>query len=293
MNELSHLKTEPDIIDLYQGVYRDAKMRILVIGNGESREWYKPCHQMMDNDVVTWGCNAIYRDGQIDNLVAVDYGMQQEIYSSGYPLTHTCWFADWNVLPYQAAEGMLFGMGDVPADWIHQSKHKTDNCVIQGKDPITLEEKIKEIKKKFPNLDHDDLKLKLEKDVGIWITWVREHDMVLPVVEPRGWSAGNTALSLACAQAGSGLPIEVYMLGYDLSSYDKNLNNIYKGTDNYLPASAKGFNPINWMTQMEKVFDKYRDIEFYWVDRQFDEKLQYNNVKDLTKTELCDILHIL
>jgi hypothetical protein len=289
---LQQPQTAPNFVELQQGVYRDAKMRILVIGNGESREWFKPCHQMIDDDVVTWGCNALYRDGKVDNLVAVDYGMQQEIYSSGYPLAHTCWFADWNVLPSQAAEMMLMTT-DVPQDFIHQNRPHTEHCVIQGKDPITLQEKIDEIKKKFPNLRHDDLKMKLEKDVGIWITWVREHDMILPVEEPKGWSAGNTALSLACSQAGSGIPIEVYILGYDLSSYDKDLNNIYKGTDNYLPATAKGFNPINWMTQMEKVFDKYKVIDFYWVDRQFDEKIQFNNVKDLTKTELCDILHII
>ena len=51
--------------------------KALVIGNGESRSWYKPCHQqIMDNDTVTWGCNAIYRDGAVDNLVAIDYGIQ-------------------------------------------------------------------------------------------------------------------------------------------------------------------------------------------------------------------------
>ena len=36
----------------------------------------------MTVDAVTWGCNAIYRDVMVDNLVAVDYGMQQEIYES-------------------------------------------------------------------------------------------------------------------------------------------------------------------------------------------------------------------
>ena len=58
-------------------------MKALVIGNGESRSWFKPCHQtIMDKNVVTWGCNAIYRDGPncVHNLVAMDYAMQQEIY---------------------------------------------------------------------------------------------------------------------------------------------------------------------------------------------------------------------
>ena len=65
----------------------------LVIGNGESRSWYSPCHQtIMKDGVDTWGCNAIYRDGKVDNLVATDAGMQQEIYKSGYVFNNTCWF---------------------------------------------------------------------------------------------------------------------------------------------------------------------------------------------------------
>ena len=37
----------------------------------------------------------------------------------------------------------------------------------------------------------------------------------------------------------------------------------------------------------------FSDKQFYWVDRQFDEKLYFDNVRDLTKTELCDTLNIL
>ena len=59
----------------------------LVIGNGESRSWFNPCKQSIgDEHIITWGCNAIYRDGAVHNLVAVDYAMQQEIYDSGYCL---------------------------------------------------------------------------------------------------------------------------------------------------------------------------------------------------------------
>ena len=85
----------------------------------------------------------------------------------------------------------------------------------------------------------------------------------------------------------------MFILGYDLSSYDEKLNNLYKGTDNYLSADARGFNPVNSMNQMATVFKEFSDKQFYWVDRQFDEKLFFDNVRDLTKDELCDILHIL
>ena len=88
------------------------RKRVFVIGNGESRSWFKP-NQTMSNDVMTWGCNAIYRDGAVHNLVAVDYGMQQEIYDSGYCLDNpeygdikNCHFANWSVVPSEAADMM-------------------------------------------------------------------------------------------------------------------------------------------------------------------------------------------
>ena len=72
-------------------------MTAVVIGNGESRRWMndmivydwfidvpidikkKSMWSGIKEEVITWGCNAVYRDFYTDNLVAVDYGMQQEI----------------------------------------------------------------------------------------------------------------------------------------------------------------------------------------------------------------------
>ena len=88
-------------------------MRALVIGNGESRAWFRSPRWVAMDDVVTWGCNAIYRDGPhyVDNLVAMDYAMQQEIYDSGwcnedldYLGVHNAYFANWNVVPSDVAE---------------------------------------------------------------------------------------------------------------------------------------------------------------------------------------------
>ena len=94
--------------------------KALVIGNGESRSWFKPCHQEqsgvfpLDSNIITWGCNAIYRDGYVHNLVAVDYAMQQEIYDSGYCLDDPEYgdmknihFASWSIVPAEAAEWMF------------------------------------------------------------------------------------------------------------------------------------------------------------------------------------------
>ena len=67
----------------------------IVYGNGESR----PRKPIVGGDFITWGCNAIYRDFVLDNLVSVDYNMQQEIYESGYAIRNKCWFSDWSILP--------------------------------------------------------------------------------------------------------------------------------------------------------------------------------------------------
>ena len=270
--------------------------KALVIGNGESRSWFKPCHQdIMDNTVTTWGCNALYRDGYVHNLVSVDYGMQQEIYDSDYCLDNPEYgdiknvhFANWSPLPAEVADMMFMGF-DIPEAFIHRSKNRTDQCVISGKDPNTLQEKIEVAIRMNPHLDMDDLKLKLEKDVGVWITYVEENDIVSNIEYPIGWSTGNTALHLAAQSQ----PSEVYVLGYDLSSYDKPLNNIYKGTDNYLPADTKGFSPDNWYNQMKDVFRGFfvDGIDFFLVDST----LEFDNshVKHITKDILCEKLQII
>ena len=273
--------------------------RALIIGNGESRSWFKACHQtIMDSSVVTYGCNAIYREGAccVHNLVAVDYAMQQEIYDSGwinenleYGDMHNVYFANWSIVPAGVADMMFMGF-DIPDEFIHRSKNKTNSCVIQGKDPTTLQEKIDTAIKMNPNLSVPDLIEKMEKDVGVWITYVEENDVVVPIDFPVDWSAGNTAIHLACQHGAK----EIYILGFDLSSYDEPLNNLYKGTDNYLSSDAKGFNTNNWRNQMQTVFREFPDTQFYWVDATKHSHLpEENNLRYLTKTELCDIVCIL
>ena len=219
----------------------------------------------------------------VDNLVAVDYGMQQEIYDSDYDGVMSGWFANWQCSPASVADMMFMGY-DIPEAFVHrQVRNRTDNCVISGKDPVTLNEKIEAAIQMFPSLDMKDLQMKMEKDVGVWITYVHEDDNINTIDFPVGWSAGNTAMHLACQQGAT----EIYILGFDLSSYDEPLNNIYKGTDNYLSSDARGFNPVNWQNQMQTVFREFKDVQFSWVDAT-EEFIQENNLSYLTKAEFCD-----
>ena len=256
-------------------------MRAVVLGNGESRKWFT--EKSYEVDAVTWGCNAIYRDMLVDNLVAVDYGMQQEIYDSGYENYDGAWhFANWSVVPSTVADIMFMGY-DIPESFIHRSKIKTDNCVVSGKDPAMIHEKVEAAIQMHPELDIKDLQMKMEKDIGVWITYVGEDDDINTIDFPVGWSTGNTALHLACQQGAT----EIYIVGFDLSSYDEPLNNLYKGTDNYLPSDAKGFNSLNWQNQMQTVFTEFKDVKFSWVDAK-EEFIQENNLRYLTKAEFYD-----
>ena len=183
-------------------------MRHIVYGNGESR----PRKPIVGGDFITWGCNAIYRDFTVDNLVSMDYGVQQEIYESGYALKNKCWFSDWSVLPdFEIDKNFFLELGPVYETW--QGARK--NCVVQGKTIDSVQRVMDEILTFNPQLDKDDLRKKLEKDIGLYITWVADNDMVEDIDYPRGWSAGNTALYLACKSGAE----EVYMCGFDGSNY--------------------------------------------------------------------------
>ena len=261
-------------------------MEVMIYGIGESRKQFDKLRFM--GNYTTWGCNAIYRDLNVDNLVSVDYAMQQEIYESGYVKDNVCYFTDWSIIP--SADDMLLKTMklDFEPHMIHETlRIERTDCVIQGKDPQTAENNIKEALDKNPDLDYNDLKLKAEKDVGLYITWVGE-DKVKNVEYPREWCAGTTAMHLACQQGAT----KVYMLGFDLSSYDRPLNNIYKGSNNYLPEYAKGFNPVNWNLQLGAVFGEFQDVEFIWVNPVHtildDVRQKFRNVNFLTYEELYD-----
>jgi len=239
----------------------------LVYGNGESRP-----RTSIGGDIISWGCNAIYRDFRVDNLVSIDYNIQQEIYESEYALTNKCWFSDWSILPDFDTSMMLVGNnGPVYETW--QGVRK--NCVVQGKTIDSVQRVLSEILTFNPQLDKDDLRKKLEKDIGLYITWVAEEDMVEDIDYPKGWSAGNTALYLAC-QSGAE---EVYMCGFDGSNYSEPLNNIYKGSKNYLATDSRGFNTTNWDNQFKLVQKEFSNVQFYKVGTDLTYEELYNSIR--------------
>jgi len=70
---------------------------------------------------------------------------------------------------------------DFPENFVHKSKNITDQCVIAGTDPVTLNEKIESAITQFPHLDMKDLQLKMIKVVGIWITSINEDNKIINI----------------------------------------------------------------------------------------------------------------
>jgi len=242
----------------------------IVYGNGESR----PIQPIIGGDFITWGCNAIYRDFVVDNLVSVDYNMQQEIYESGYAMKNKCWFSDWEVLPAGFNPHMVIPNNDAPV--FETPKLDRRSCVVQGKDAEMVQKKMEEVLIYNPQLDPKDFKKKAMFNVGVYITWVDEYnDKVINIDYPRGWSAGNTALYLACKSGAE----EVYMCGFDGSNYSQPINNIYKGSKNYLPEDSRGYNTINWDNQYKLVQRDFPKVQFYKVGTDLTYEELYNSIR--------------
>ena len=117
--------------------------KAIIYGNGKSRLGFNVGKKY--NDIITWGCNKIHHEGKVDNLVAVDYIAQQEVYQSGYAKENICWFLDWNKLPKQFIDKPAFGsrhlellkLGFLEDEIFETEKGNRTRCVVQGKNPQT------------------------------------------------------------------------------------------------------------------------------------------------------------
>ena len=133
--------------------------------------------------------------------------------------------------------------------------------------------------------------IKMNKDLGLHIIYDNPQvDKIESISDPRNWCAGSTAVHLACQNGAE----EVYMFGFDLSTYNDNINNIYKGSKNYLPETAKGFNAANWRSQLYITFNEYSKVKFKWVGNDFryinnSKIMDCKNVELLTYDNIGDI----
>lgn len=75
--------------------------------------------------------------------------------------------------------------------------------------------------------------------------------------DPFNWGSGPYAVLLA-----STLSKSIHMIGFDLYSKDRKINNVYKGTDNYDKIDKSAIDHSYWVYQISKVFELNSDKYF-------------------------------
>ena len=268
---------------------------MFVLGNGESRT-------QINLDVLktfgkVYGCNALYRDFTPDALIAVDGGMMHEISASGYANNNLCYFRSWSRLP-EDAYAML--VNDNMFEGWHESL-KTENekqnkkeFVLNGTDPNQIMRLFHVIKKQYEERNEPFDSLDMRQRLGNhhqWVTWVDEKDEVkLIPYDYSGWSAGPIAVRMMLEDHN---PSEIYMIGFDMNSIDGKVNNVYKGTSNYVPQDVSETPSVNWKNQHIQNFKTYPNVKFFhvspeWID--IEEWKDFDNVDYLTFDDLQIIL---
>ena len=149
-------------------------MKHYVYGNGESRKGFA----VSSYYGVSWGCNAIYRDHEVDNLVAVDYGIQGEIVESGYAKRHQCYFSDWNLLPTTSEMLLEEMVKDWKPDQIHYYGKDVGQMVVNGS-----------------GREKD----KVKNELGLHVIYPNDEDLIMPITELRlGWNNSSTSCLSRC-----------------------------------------------------------------------------------------------
>ena len=256
--------------------------KVFVLGNGESRKG-------LDLDGLRkhgkiYGCNALYRDYSPDALVCVDGGMIHEVYSSGYCSNNKTYFRGWNKLPEYIYPDMvnLDKLMDWPAGLFNENeKGSRTQFVLNGTDPNQIQRQYEEIVRKH-EIDDEYEQLEIRQLMGnhcMWVTWVDDEDCALSIpMGIEGWSAGPIAVNLACLFEE---PTDVYLIGFDMGSNDLFVNNVYKGSSNYVTQDAKETYAGNWIQQHKKNFEMFPNVNFWKVNpKSLGDDMQSRHIKE-------------
>ena len=222
--------------------------RALVYGNGKSRLKWDLNQELQDN-ITTWGCNRIYNDVKVDNLVALDHWVQHAIYTSGYAKDNKCWFSNFDRLSSYLHDTIKSQYGHMTI--VENDRENREYCTISG--------------------SHDDPNFK-----GLYITWLDKDDMVVDIDFPKQWSSGTTAIHLACQKGAT----EIYLMGFDLS--ENPLNNVY---EEFQRGQKMDSDPhrfchrSDWANEMKTVIQEFPNTEFIWIEpHELSMKFDYDNL---------------
>ena len=154
--------------------------RVFVIGNGESRKGFD-LEKLRPHGKI-YGCNALYRDFTPDVITAVDMGIMHEVYNSGYAQNNQCVFRDWNKMPGEMYEQLLYAgqnYSDQDYDLIKKENVITSNergdskeFVMHGSNLAGVVEILKKNK---------DREKKEVNHTSINVSWVTSDDKVRAV----------------------------------------------------------------------------------------------------------------
>ena len=219
--------------------------RALVYGNGKSRLKWDLNQELQDN-ITTWGCNRIYNDVKVDNLVALDHWVQHAIYTSGYAKDNKCWFSNFDRLPSYLHNTIKSQYGHMTI--VENDRENREYCTISG--------------------SHDDPNFK-----GLYITWLDKDDMVVDIDFPKQWSSGTTAIHLACQKGAT----EIYLMGFDLS--ENPLNNVYEEFQDgqKMKSDPHRFcHRSDWANEMITVIREFPNTKFIWVEPH-EQSMKFDN----------------
>ena len=251
-------------------------MNLFVLGNGESRKDIDV--ELLKTKGKVWGCNAIYREHELDGLIAVDPMMTHEIYRSGYAHKNPCYFRSWDSMPVEHYDMMLEAQSSNMEnpnikDWKYNPEGHYLSFVIHGTG--TIDKNRKDDRWKGDGFDN------------VYVSWLYGNDKITQLKDimndyypgwegnesgppDPGWSSGATAMYIGCKVE---KPKTCYLIGMDMYSTTDFINNLYKDTYGYLSHDESSVTPQNWVIQMGRVMVRYKDIQFIKVNPEGNSKV--------------------
>jgi len=254
---------------------------VFCIGNGTSRKDFN-LEKLRPHGKI-YGCNALYRTFTPDVLTAVDHGIMHEIYHSGYCNKNETWFRDWNKLPADIFESIVYsGISTEQRDDVKKYDLLTQNLRTDQKEFVMHGANLKGLVDILYREENRKEK-KFIKHSSACISWVKDDDKTHDLKEimkneqgvaiDHGWSAGPTSGYIAIQQH---LPKKIYLIGHDLYSADNRVNNLYAGTKHYVIPEHSPTPCINWIDQWKTLSKWNSDISFIKVNEFNDDRDQTN-----------------
>ena len=260
--------------------------KVFCIGNGQSRKDFN-LEKLRPHGKI-YGCNALYRTFTPDVLTAVDHGIMHEIYHSGYCYKNETWFRDWNKLPADIFESLVYsGISPEQRDDVKKYDLLTQNERTDEKEFVMHGSNLKGLVEILYREENRKEK-KFVKHSSACISWVKDDDKTHDLKEimrneenvaaDRGWAAGPTSGYIAIQQQS---PKKVYLIGHDLYSNNDLVNNLYAGTKHYVIPENSEVPCINWIEQWKTIFLFNMNIQFIKVN-------QFNDNSDKTNRHISE-----